>query len=291
MPQSRLYVSAEKLEAERIFRILEAEFEDDGYPVSILDVEDNDVFEVSIYFETDDAAEVRARFVDCLGSDGFGLEPAQEDLPDIDWVTHSLGILAPVEAGRFIVHGAHDRDAVKAGQIAIEIEASQAFGTGHHGTTAGCLEMISEVVRNRRPRNALDLGTGSGVLAIAVAHLAKIPVLATDIDPIATRVARENVTINKAARYVLCETATGFHRAIIRNNAPYDLIVANILANPLMKLAPQMARHLAPGGDIILSGILATQRDKVLASYRTQGLFHRKTLWRNGWVTLHLARK
>ena len=291
MSQTRLYLSAEKLEAERVFRLIEDAFEEDAYPVSILDVEDNDIFEVSLYFESEDANSVRERLIDALGSDAFGLEIHREDLPDIDWVTHSLGILAPVEAGRFIVHGAHDRDAVKAGQIAIEIEASQAFGTGHHGTTAGCLEMITEVVRNRRPRNALDLGTGSGVLAIAVAHLAKIPVLATDIDPIATRVARENVTINKAARHVLCETAEGFHRAIIRNNAPYDLIVANILANPLMKLAPQMARHLTPGGDIILSGILATQRDKVLAAYRTQGLFHLKTLWRNGWVTLHLAGK
>lgn len=289
MPQSRLYLSAERLEAERIFRLVEAEFEEDGLPVSILDVEDNGVFEVSIYSETGDISDVRSRMHSVLGSDLFGLELHQEDLPDIDWVTHSLGVLAPVAAGRFIVHGAHDRDAVRAGQISLEIEAGQAFGTGHHGTTAGCLEMISAVVRNHHPRNALDLGTGSAVLAIAVAHLAKIPVLATDIDPIATKVARENVKLNHVSRYVLCETATGFHRDIIRNNAPYDLIVANILANPLMKLAPQMARHLAKGGNIILSGILAEQRDKVLAAYRSQGLFHRKTLWRNGWVTLHLS--
>ncbi|MGB8818025.1 MAG: 50S ribosomal protein L11 methyltransferase [Rhizobiaceae bacterium] len=290
MPQSRLYLSAPRLEAERIYRLVETEFEDDGFPVSIMEAdEDLDIHEVSLYLETEDAQAVRARMVSVLGSDTFGLELAQEDFPETDWVTHSLGVLAPVEAGRFIVHGSHDRHAPKAGQIAIEIEAGLAFGTGHHGTTAGCLEMITEVVRNRSPRNALDLGTGSGVLAIAIAHLAKIPVLATDIDPVATRVADENVRLNQAAAWVRCQTATGFHRAEIRNAAPYDLIVANILANPLMKLAPQMAQHLSRGGDIILSGILASQRDKVLAAYRTQALYHRKTLWRNGWVTLHLS--
>ncbi|MGL4490085.1 MAG: 50S ribosomal protein L11 methyltransferase, partial [Rhizobiaceae bacterium] len=208
---------------------------------------------------------------------------------DIDWVTHSLGILAPVHAGRFAVHGAHDRGCARTGEIAIEIDAGQAFGTGHHGTTAGCLEMLTQIIRNRKPRNALDLGTGSGVLAIAAAHLAHIPVLATDIDPVATKVARENVRINQAQAYVRCETAVGFHRKEITNNAPYDLIIANILARPLMQLAPQMARHLSRSGDIVLSGILESQRDRVLAAYRSQALYHRKTLWRNGWVTLHLS--
>lgn len=289
MPQSRFYLSAERLEAERIFDLIERTFEDDGYPVSILDVEDEGVFEVSMYFETPEADEIRARLMAALGSDLFGLTLSQEDLPDIDWVTHSLGILSPVHAGRFVVHGAHDRGCARTGEIAIEIDAGQAFGTGHHGTTAGCLEMLTQVLRNRKPRNALDLGTGSGVLAIATAHLAHIPVLATDIDPLATKVARENVMINKARAYVRCETATGFHRKEIGQAAPFDLLIANILAKPLMQLAPQMARHLSRGGDIVLSGILASQRDKVLAAYRTQRIYHRKTLWRNGWVTLHLS--
>jgi ribosomal protein L11 methyltransferase len=289
MPQSRFHLSAERLESERIFDLIERTFEDDGYPVSILDVEEEGLFEVSIYFETHEADGIRDRLVAALGSDLFGLTLHQEDFPETDWVTHSLGILAPVHAGRFVVHGAHDRGCARTGQIAIEIDAGQAFGTGHHGTTAGCLEMLTQVIRNNKPRNALDLGTGSGVLAIAAAHLAHIPVLATDIDPIATKVARENVLINKAAAYVRCETATGFHRKEISQAAPYDLIIANILAKPLMQLAPQMARHLSRGGDIVLSGILASQRDKVLAAYRSQAIYHRKTLWRNGWVTLHLS--
>ena len=289
MPQSRFYLIAERIEAERIFDLVERAFDDDGFPVSILDVEADGVFEVSLYFETEDADEIRARLTQALGSDFFGLTLHQEDLPDIDWVTHSLGILAPVHAGRFVVHGAHDRGCARTGEIAIEIDAGQAFGTGHHGTTAGCLEMLTEVIRNCKPRNALDLGTGSGVLAIAAAHLARIPVLATDNDPIATKVARENVRINQAHAYVRCETATGFHRKEIGQAAPFDLIIANILAKPLIQLAPQMARHLSRGGDIVLSGILASQRDKVLAAYRSQALYHRKTLWRNGWVTLHLS--
>lgn len=290
MPQSRYFLTASRLEAERIFSLVERAFEEDGHPVSILEVdEDRDIHEVSLYIQTEDEEEIRSQLASVLGSDFFGLTLGLEQLPDIDWVTHSLGILAPVHAGRFVVHGSHDRGCARSGEIAIEIEAGQAFGTGHHGTTAGCMEMITQVVRNRKPRNALDLGTGSGVLAIAVAHLAKIPVLATDIDPIATRVARENVVHNQVAAYVTCETATGFHRKEIHQSAPFDLIVANILAKPLMQLAPQMARHLSRGGDIILSGILATQRDRVLAAYRSQALYHRKTLWRNGWVTIHLS--
>jgi ribosomal protein L11 methyltransferase len=290
MSQSRFYLSAGRLEAERIFRLVDHAFDDDGFPVSILEVdEDKDIHEVSLYIETDIVEETRARLGQVLGSDFFGLTLGLETLPDIDWVTHALDLLPPVRAGRFVVHGSHDRGCARPGEIAIEIDAAQAFGTGHHGTTSGCLEMISQVVRNRKPRSALDLGTGSGVLAIAAAHLAHIPVLATDIDPIATRVARDNVKLNQAAAWVRCQTATGLHRAEIRQSAPFDLIIANILARPLMQLAPQMARHLSRGGDIILSGILATQRHRVLAAYRTQALYHRKTLWRNGWVTLHLS--
>jgi ribosomal protein L11 methyltransferase len=289
MPQSRFFLSAARLEAERVYNIIERTFEDDGFPVSILDLEHKDAFEVSLYIETEQANEIRERLTQALGSDFFGLDLHQEDLPDIDWVTHSLGILTPVHAGRFVVHGSHDRGCASTGEIAIEIDAGQAFGTGHHETTAGCLQMLSRVIRNHKPRNALDLGTGSGVLAIATAHLSHIPVLATDIDPIATQIARENVRINQAQTYVRCQTATGFHRKEMREAAPFDLIIANILARPLMQLAPQMARHLSRGGNIVLSGILESQRDKVLAAYRTQALYHRKTLWRNGWVTLHLS--
>jgi ribosomal protein L11 methyltransferase len=195
-----------------------------------------------------------------------------------------------VRAGRFLVHGSHDADKVKINDIGILIEAGQAFGTGHHGTTAGCLAMIGDVLKSRRVRNALDLGTGSGVLAIAAHLMTRIPVVATDIDPVAVRVARENVRINGIANGVKLATAPGFHHTVFRDNGPFDLIIANILARPLMKLAPSVVEHLSADGTVILSGILASQRWKVIAAYNGAGLKHMRTTWMNGWVTIELRR-
>jgi ribosomal protein L11 methyltransferase len=286
MPQTRLFLTAGKEEAERIYNLIEQEFEEEGLPVALVELdEDRQIFEVSLYLETEaDADSATTRIADKVGADAIG----REVLPDIDWVVHSLKGLKPVRAGRFFVHGSHDRDKRRPHDLAIEIDAGQAFGTGHHGTTAGCLQMIGEIIRREHPRNALDLGTGSAVLAIGIAKLSPIPVLATDIDPIATAVAQENVVKNGVATRVHTATATGFHHPAMRNAAPFDLIVANILARPLMQLAPAMRRHLTRGGSLILSGILDSQRDKVLAAYRTQGIFHQRTLHREGWVTLHL---
>ena len=179
---------------------------------------------------------------------------------------------------------------MRVNDLSIEIDPGQAFVTGHHGTTAGCLEMIESVVRARTVRNALDLGTGSGVLAIAVAKMRRIPVLATDIDPIAVRVAKENVRLNGIVDGVTLETAPGFHSDAFAKRGPFDLIIANILARPLIKMAPQLVAHLAPGGSVILSGILASQRWKVLAAYNGEHLSHVRTIWRNGWVTIHLRK-
>ena len=238
----------------------------------------------------DDLGRAEAEMRRIIGAVDPKLSAERETLPDIDWVARSLEGLRPVRAGRFFVHGGHDRALSHIGSIAIEIEAGLAFGTGHHGTTAGCLETIDRVVRRERPRNALDLGTGSAVLAIAVAKLARIPVLATDIDPVAVRVARQNARLNGASAYVRAVTATGFHHPAFATNAPFDLIVANILARPLMQLAAGMAKHIAPGGSLILSGILDRQRDAVVAAYVGQRFRHVTTLHREGWVTIHLKR-
>ncbi|QKV17218.1 50S ribosomal protein L11 methyltransferase [Oricola thermophila] len=291
MPQTRLHLSATKLEAERIFELLEREFEDDGFALANMEIdEDADIYEISVYADGEEeaVAAVEARIVDRLGSDGFGLPVSREILPDIDWVAKSLEGLKPVRAGRFLVHGSHDRDAVRANDIAIEIEAGQAFGTGHHGTTSGCLIMLEQLVRTRRPARVLDLGTGSGVLAIAVAKLAHCPVLATDIDPVATRVARANARLNGVSGGIRFETAAGFADRAFIEEGPFDLIVANILARPLMRMAPDITASLSPNGRVILSGILASQRQMVLAGFRTTGLYHRRTIWRDEWVTLHL---
>lgn len=285
--QVRLFIQAPKAEAETIYRSFETAFEDDGLPLAIIEIDEaSGLYEVSVYAdEADDTVEPRAH---ALIGDRKAVE--REVLPDIDWVTKSLEGLKPVRAGRFLVHGAHDRDARRPGDIAIEIDAGLAFGTGHHGTTAGCLEMLERVARRERPRNALDLGTGSAVLAIALARFARIPVLATDIDPVAVRVAAGNVRINEAAAYVATATAPGFHHGAFAAAKPFDLIVANILARPLMRLAPDMARHVAPGGSLILSGILDSQRRAVIAAYAGQRFRHVETIHREGWSTIHMKR-
>ncbi len=287
MGQTRLYLTATKAEADRIFAALDAAFEEDGLPLAVLELDEaRDLHEISIY-AMDDVDGIENRVRDLLAGLSLSRVVEREDLPDIDWVVKSLEGLKPVRAGGFFVHGAHDRDRIEDGEIAIEIEAGQAFGTGHHGTTAGCLEMLAGVVAAKRPANALDLGTGSAVLAIALAKLAHIPVLATDIDPVATEVAAGNAQLNGVADLVECVTATGFdHPAFARG--PFDLAVANILAGPLIELAPDMARHVETGGSLVLSGILDRQEEAVLAAYLAAGFRHLNTLHREGWVTLHL---
>ena len=290
MAQLRYHLRGPKAETERVYAALELGLEEEGWPLSIFEVDEKAaIFEVSAYVDEaeDGVAERLATLVpDDLANRQFEIEA----VPDIDWVTKSLEGLKPVRAGRFLVHGSHDRDKRRIGDLAIEIEAALAFGTGHHGTTAGCLQVLSEVVRREHPRNALDLGTGSAVLAIALAKMAHIPVLATDIDPVATEVAKENAAINGVAAWLTCVTAPGFHHPAFAAAGPFDLIVANILARPLMRLAPQMAKHVTPGGSLVLSGILDSQRDAVVAAYAGQRFRHVRTLHREGWVAIHLKR-
>lgn len=211
-------------------------------------------------------------------------------LPDTDWVAKSLEGLTPVRVGRFLVHGSHDRAKRRANDLAIEIEAGQAFGTGHHGTTAGCLAAIDRLAKTNSIRNALDVGTGSGVLAIAIAKRCKAPVVASDIDPVAVRIADENLRLNGIRPLVRTLCATGTAGRAFARPGGFDLIVANILAGPLVGLAPSIRRRLAPGGTVILSGLLANQRNRVAAAYRAQGLRLVRAETRDGWVTLTLRR-
>ncbi|MGY6708872.1 MAG: 50S ribosomal protein L11 methyltransferase [Rhizobiaceae bacterium] len=290
MSQTRIHFATDKAVAERLYALMEIAFEDDGFPLAIFAADEEErVHEVSVYVDEDvEATEARIRAL--AGEAGDKVDLQREVLGDVDWVARSLEGLKPVRAGRFLVHGSHDRVRRRIPDIGIEIEAGLAFGTGHHGTTSGCLDMIDRVVTREKPRNALDLGTGSAVLAIGLAKLARIPVLATDIDAVAVDVARENAHINGVGHLVETATATGFHHPVFAAGKPFDLIVANILAGPLMKLAPDMARHVAPNGSLVLSGILDRQRNAVLAAYVGQSFRHVRTLHREGWVTLWLKR-
>jgi ribosomal protein L11 methyltransferase len=241
----------------------------------------------ALYGAPPDRAGIAAALAAGLGAaPPFDLAP----LPDRDWVAHSLKGLSPVRGGRFVVHGAHDRGRIPPGALAIEIEAGQAFGTGHHETTRGCLIALSDIARRARPARVLDLGTGSGVLAIAAAMLWRVPVLATDIDPVAVRLARANARANGLGSCVevVCAAGTGHRR--IAAGAPYDLVVANILAGPLARLAPAIAAVLSRRSMVILSGLLESQARGVAAAYRGLGLAASGRRTSAGWTTLVLVR-
>lgn len=205
-----------------------------------------------------------------------------------DWVKASLEDLVPVPAGRFVVHGQHDRGRVPPNKLGIEIEAALAFGTGHHGTTRGCLLLLDHVLKAHHPRRVLDLGTGTGVLAIAAAKALHGAVLASDIDPPSVMVARENATLNEAGHLVTTIRATGFAAPQFAQHGPFDLVLANILANPLRQLAGPMTRHLAPAAFVILSGLLTHQAPAVIAAYRARGLAPLRHLKLEGWSSLLL---
>ncbi|MEP3437158.1 MAG: 50S ribosomal protein L11 methyltransferase [Hoeflea sp.] len=294
MSDHRYYIVTDEAGAGRALDLLSDVFEDEGVPIATMEVDETmGVWEASVYATDDPDDGLKARVADCLARDFPDVPIEIEIFGQTDWIAKSLEGLKPVRAGRFLVHGSHDRDAVRINDLAIELEAGQAFGTGHHGTTAGCLEMIEKVMRAapggpRGVNPVLDLGTGSGVLAIAAAKLGPVRVLATDIDPVATRVARDNVRSNNCSAQIECVTATGFHSTAFSHKGPFGLIIANILARPLMRMAPDIKRNLGSGGSVILSGILASQRRQVLAAFNGQGMRHIRTLWRNGWVTIHL---
>lgn len=207
-----------------------------------------------------------------------------------DWVAQSLAGLKPVRVGRFMVHGAHDRARVPANAIGIEIEAALAFGTGHHGTTRACLLALDDLAKRRRARRALDVGTGSGVLAIAAAKVFRTAVVASDIDRQAVEAARANARLNRVANFVTLLRTAGVNAPAIAARAPYDLIFANILLGPLMRLARPLARLTRPGAYIVLSGLLPAQASAALSIYRAQGLALERRILLDGWVTLVLRR-
>jgi ribosomal protein L11 methyltransferase len=227
-----------------------------------------------------------------LVANAAGPEAAQATTFDTveakDWVKASLEDLVPVPAGRFVVHGGHDRSRVPPNKLGIEIEAALAFGTGHHGTTRGCLLLLDEVLKAYYPRRVLDLGTGTGVLAIAAAKALHGAVLASDIDPASVRVARDNARLNETGHLVQTICATGFSAPQFAQRRPFDLVLANILANPLRQMATSMARHLAPSALVILSGLLPHQAQGVVAAYRARGLVLERHLQIEGWSSLLL---
>jgi ribosomal protein L11 methyltransferase len=235
-------------------------------------------FRLELYAEDDETAQAACEVVAAAAPE---LEPRIAALDDADWVAMSLDGLPPVRAGRFVVAGAHALGRVHGGRTRVWIEASEAFGTGHHGTTLGCLMMLDEELRRRRVRRVLDVGAGSGVLAIAAAkHGARA--VAVEIDERAAMIMRENVANNDVAPRVRVIAGDGARHVQQR----YDLVFANILMRPLIRLAPQLVRALEPGGALILSGLLTKQEPLIRLAYGGRGLKLVRRFRREAWSTL-----
>jgi ribosomal protein L11 methyltransferase len=262
----------------------------DAAAVSVFEIRPRS-WQIAIHFSARiGEAAVRSAVASCLGTaaaDALVLEAVTVR----DWIAESLAGLTPVCAGRFIVHSARDRARLPACGIPIEIEAALAFGTGHHGTTRGCLLSLDRwLKRSRRQVRVLDVGTGTGVLAIAAVKVLRRPVLASDVDPVAVRIARANAQANGAGPLLRVIHAAGVGTRNITGGRSYDLVFANILLAPLKRMAAPLARLVTPGGMLVLSGLLAPQANAALAGYRQQNLrlAHRADL--EGWTTLCLVR-
>ena len=256
--------------------------------VGVFEMEDGSgLWEVGGYFETPPDPGALALLAAAFGAADF----AVSEVPETDWVAKVRRDLSPVEAGRFFVHGAHDADRVPEGRIALLIEAAMAFGTGHHGTTLGCLTMLDRLASDGFvPQGVADLGCGTAVLAMAAARVWDTPVIASDIDAVAVEVAGANLAANGLSSRVDCVEAAGTDHPRIATMAPFGLIFANILMGPLIALAPDIARVSAPGGKVILSGILNDQADEVAAVYLRNGFNESERLEIVDWTTLLLTR-
>lgn len=209
-------------------------------------------------------------------------------VPPRDWLAENLSTFPPIRAGRYYVHGTHWREPAPPGAVVMTVDAGSAFGSGEHATTKGCLLALDRLARRRRFRRALDMGCGSGILAIAAAKTWSIPVVAADVDPVAVRVARFNARRNGVADWVRAVSSDGYRHPVVRGGRPYDLILANILARPLVGMAPALARHLAPGGVAVLSGLYTRHERMVLNAHRRHGLVLRQRVLVDDWSTLVL---
>lgn len=276
--------------ARTITGILEESISHPPLAVSLFEIPGNGWMVDAYYEDMPDRATIAEVIEGALTGSSRAL--TLEEVPDENWVAVSQAGLPPVAAGRFVIHGSHDRAIGRLRRNAIEIDAGEAFGTAHHATTLGCLHAIDRLTRQRRFRRILDLGCGSGVLAIAAARvLPDAVVTASDFDPEAVRVASENVRKNALSGRIQVVTSLGLAHPLLRRRAPYDLLIANILAEPLIALAPRLAGVVPPRGIIVLSGILQSQGAAVLAAYRASGFARIQVDRLNGWVILTLIRQ
>jgi ribosomal protein L11 methyltransferase len=287
MSDANLQITARGLraEAEAAAAAIDAEPQLEATAYSILEEDEtHGIWRIDAYPTTDAEAQGLVRLLTSRPS----LQVATEALADADWLALALSGLPPVRAGRFFVYGAHDRGRIPANAVGLRIEAGAAFGTGHHGTTAGCLVAFDALLKARRFPRVLDVGTGTGVLAIAAARTGTHVAVGTDIDPVSVRIARENAGLNRARAQFA--RADGLAHRAVAGAGPYDLVFANILARPLVRLAPDIGRALKPGGVAILSGLLRHQQRYVAAAHLARGFRLLRRYHRDAWATLVLQR-
>jgi ribosomal protein L11 methyltransferase len=275
-----------RADAEAAAAALEADAHLEGLTYAILEEDEaRGAWRLDIYPQSDEEARAVVGRLKAFAT----LHVASAPLADADWLAMALSGLPPVRAGRFFVYGAHDAGRKPPNAVDLRIEAAAAFGTGHHGTTLGCLLALDTLLKAGRPRRVLDVGTGAGVLAIAAARCGARVVVATDIDPVSVRIARENAALNRASARVV--EANGLAHRAVAAGAPYDLVFANILAGPLVRLAPGIRGALRPGGVAILSGLLRSQERLVRAAYLDRSMRLVRRLHLDAWATLVLARR
>jgi ribosomal protein L11 methyltransferase len=281
-------IEAPALQAERIARALEEAFDPTPIATGIFDRGEGR-FEVCAYYQDPPVREALLRLIEQAGKDGVGPLRLDEVEPQ-DWVTLSQGKRGPIQAGRFVVHGSHDRGKVRRRRTTIEIDAGQAFGTAHHASTRGCLLALDDQLKRRRPNRIVDIGTGTGILAIAAAKVLRQTVVACDSDAVAVAIAAANARNNGVKPWVIVLRASGFlHPRLWRCKA--DLVLANLLESALADLAPDFARYIRSGGIAILSGLTQTQARAIEARTRAHGFALEKRIIVDGWTTLVITRR
>lgn len=288
-PTTVARLACDELTARRLAAYLGESLDAESTACSAFEGDDGQ-WQVAIHFRTNpDEVELRG-LVKLVVGEMAAATLCIEPVAATNWVAESLAGLTPVRVGRFNVHGAHDRARVRANDIGIEIEAALAFGTGHHGTTRACLLALTDLAKRRRMRRALDIGTGTGVLATAAALLVRAHVVAGDIDAVAVRAARGNAKLNRVASRITFSRAAGIRAPAIIAGARYDLIFANILLAPLIRLAGPLRKLARPGAHIVLSGLLPSHANAVVAIYRGRGFALERRISLEGWVTLVMRR-